>query len=175
MVLIGLVFVLLIMAAATWYVRYVHVRDEVDTPASELLNESETTSYTTLTGEPFSFETYRGRIRVVTVWASWSPYTARELSVLEAIASVYPSEQVATFAVNRKEPKERAAAYLATVEPVSNVVMVIDETDAFYTSVGGYAMPETILFDAAGNIAWHHRGEVSVELLRTEIDKLVRQ
>jgi thiol-disulfide isomerase/thioredoxin len=107
------------------------------------------------------------------MWASWSPYTERELPILNQLASTYEGKGVVAIALNRKEPRERANAYLAAFTTQPKVLYVIDETDAFYMSVGGYAMPETVIFDANGNIAWHHRGEISYELIQTEVDKLI--
>lgn len=169
-----LLLLLLHAGAVTWYVHYTAVRDEVGKAASELLTESESTPYTTLTGEPFSFTEFRGKVRVVNVWASWSPFAATELPILNSIANTYGERSVVTIAVNRKEQKERAAAYIATIPPIPNVVFAIDETDAFYQSVGGYAMPETIIFNAAGDIVWHYRGVVTYDLIAAELDALLQ-
>ncbi len=167
--------ILVVLGVVTWYLRYSAARDEVGKAATELLADSEATPYTTLTGEPFSFMEYRGKIRVVNVWASWSPFAATELPILNDIAARYGGEQaVVAIAVNRKEQKERAAAYIATVPVLPNVVFAIDETDAFYQSVGGYAMPETIIFNAAGDIVWHYRGVITYDLVAEQIDQLLQ-
>jgi cytochrome c biogenesis protein CcmG, thiol:disulfide interchange protein DsbE len=172
--LLILVVLLLLMGGLTWYLRYSAVRDEVGKAASELLADSDATPYTTLSGEPFSFTAYRGKIRVVNVWASWSPFAATELPILNEIAQTYTEQGVVAIAVNRKEQKERAAAYVATQPALPNVIMAIDETDAFYQSVGGYAMPETIIFNEAGDIVWHYRGVVTKALVAEQIDQLLQ-
>ncbi len=172
--LLILVVLLVIAGLVTWYIRYSAVRDEVGKAASELLAESELTPYTTLTGEPFSFTEYRGSVRVVNVWASWSPFAATELPILNTIAATYGDRSVVAIGVNRKEQKERAAAYIGSIPAVPNVIFAIDETDAFYQSVGGYAMPETIIFNAAGDIVWHYRGVVTYELIAAELDALLQ-
>ena len=174
LVIFGLLLVLTLAALLTWSVRYGYNREEVDTAAAELLADNSATPYLTLNGEPFSFSTYRGKVRVVNVWASWSPLTERELPILNQLVTDYESVGIVTVALNRKEPLEWAKAYLSAIALQPKVVYVIDETDAFYTSVGGYAMPETVIFDQNGNLAWHHRGEISYELVKTEIEKLIQ-
>ncbi len=168
-----LILVLVLAGAVTWYVRSTHVRNEVGKPAAELLHESETTPYQTLRGETFSFSAYRGKIRIVNVWASWSPFSQTELPILSEVAVAYKDRGVVALAINRDEPIERAQAYAATLPELPELVYVIDETDAFYTSVGGYAMPETIIFDAAGDIVWHYRGVITKELLIDQLEQLV--
>lgn len=170
-----LLLVLMLVGAVAWLVSYRAERNEVGKDATELLGDNEATPYTTLDGAPFSFSEYRGRIRVVNVWASWSPFTATELPILNEIVSRYGDDHgVVAIAVNRKEQKERAAAYLQSLPAAPNVVFAIDETDAFYQSVGGYAMPETLVFNEAGDIVWHYRGVITYDLIAAEIDRLLQ-
>lgn len=157
---------------ALWYRAYL-VRQESHADTATLLAESVETPYSTLAGEPFSFAPFKGLIRLVTVWASWSPETAQDLPVLQTVAEQYGD--VVTIAVNRKEPKERAQAYLNTLPAYPAVHYVIDETDAFYASIDGYAMPETVLFDAAGNVVWRTRGRLDESVVAAQIDQLHTQ
>jgi thiol-disulfide isomerase/thioredoxin len=166
--------VLVLAGLLTWYLRYAHVRDEVGTAASSVLKESAQTPYTTLSGEPFSFEDYRGKIRVVNVWASWSPFAQTELPLLNTIANEFADKNVVAIAINRKEQRDRAAAYIGTLGDLPRLIYAIDETDAFYTSVGGYAMPETLIFDTAGNIVWHYRGVASYDSIAEQLNKLIQ-
>ncbi len=172
-VLLMLLIVLVFVGFLVWLVQVREVQNEVGRAASETLRESEETPYTTLTGEPFSFAAYRGTIRIVHVWASWSPSAARELPIINQVAGEQASNNVVAIAVNRKEPRDRAVAYLSSVGELPNLVYAIDETDAFYRSVGGYAMPETLVYNAAGDIVWHHRGEVTEALLTEVITPLI--
>ncbi len=171
--LVVLTLVLVLAGAGTWYVRSSHIRNEVGKSATELLHESEATPYQTLTGESFTFGEYRGKIRVVNVWASWSPFAQSELPIISEVVSTYKERGVVALAINRNEPLERAQAYVATLPLLPELVYVIDETDAFYTSVGGYAMPETIIFNTAGDIVWHYRGVITKELLTEQLEELI--
>ncbi len=171
--LLILALILAVAGAGTWYVRSSHVQNEVGKPAAELLRESEATPYQALSGEPFSFSAYRGKIRIVNVWASWSPFAQTELPILAEVASAYKDRDVVVLAINRDEPIERAQAYVSTLPELPGLVYVIDETDTFYASIGGYAMPETIMFNAAGDIVWHYRGVVTKELLSAQLAQLI--
>lgn len=165
LVLLVLLVVIVFAGLLVWYLKAAEVRNEVGKAASSSLQESEESPYTTLNGEPFTFATYRGTVRIVHVWASWSPSTVRELPIINQVAGVFADQNVVAIAVNRREPRDRAVAYLAGLGNFENLVYAIDETDAFYRSVGGYAMPETLMYNAAGDIVWHHRGEVTEALL----------
>jgi thiol-disulfide isomerase/thioredoxin len=172
LVVLVLVAILCVGAFATWYIRYAHERDEVGKPSTDFLNASESTPYTTLEGEPFSFEPYRGKVRIVNVWASWSPYAKDELPLIAEVVRSKGNDALVALALNRAEPRERAQAFVATLPPLPELTYVVDETDAFYPSVGGYAMPETIIFNTAGDIVWHYRGVITRDMLNEQLTAL---
>lgn len=168
-----LILFLVVCAAATWYVVQTPVREEAATDAAVTLIDSEETPYVELDGQPFSFSELRGQVRVVTVWASWVPQMAEELTVLDAIAEQYQDTDVVILAVNRKEPKKRIEAFLKQVPELQHVRMVVDETDAFYQAAGGYAMPETRVYDTSGTIVFEVRGPLAESDLVSQVDALV--
>ncbi len=168
--LLGVVIVVLFLHVGyQWYEK----KSERGSEAATLLKESVESPYSTLEGVPFSFAPYKGKVRVVNVWASWSPQTAAELPILEAAAVKYANRGVVAIAVNRKESRDRAQAYLATQPTYTHITYVIDETDAFYASVGGYAMPETIIFAADGSVAWHYRGVLTGAALTEQLERVL--
>lgn len=127
-------------------------------------------TYTDVNGAERSLEDYLGQVLVVTSWASWSPFTQNDFTSLNLIANDYVGKDVVFMAINRKETKEQAARYLATIPPYSNLLVVIDTEDRFYSSVAGYAMPETIVFDKTGAITLHLRGVVDAVAVRAAVD-----
>lgn len=162
-----LVVVLLALGTVTYFMHSKNVLNEKDTAATQSLSASEETPYTDIDGNSFSFDDYRGNVRVVNVWASWCPFCAQELKDFEVLAEEYRDQNVAVIAVNRKETKEKVIAFLKTVGTFEHTVFTIDLTDAFYTSVGGFSMPETVFYDARGNVVMHRRGALSLEEMRT--------
>lgn len=173
---IGLIVVLIALAVVlTWYVGVRTEKQELGTDAAATLIDSEATPYRDLGGEPFHFSDLRGQVRVVNVWASWSPHSVDELVQLQAISEQYADSNVVVVAINRKEPTHRIEAFLQQYsQDMSSLRIVVDETDAFYKNSGGYAMPETLVYDANGNLYEHIRGPVEDVYLRQIIDSLLQ-
>ena len=62
--------VLLLGGLYTYWVQNNTRVTERDSAASQTLTTSDETPYTDLEGNPFTFDTYRGQVRVVNSWAS---------------------------------------------------------------------------------------------------------
>lgn len=127
-------------------------------------------TYTDVNGAERSLEDYLGQVLVVTSWASWSPFTQNDFTSLNLIADDYAGRDVVFMAINRKETKDQAARYLSTISEYKNLLIVIDTEDRFYSSVAGYAMPETLVFDKTGAITLHLRGVVDAAAVRGAVD-----
>jgi thiol-disulfide isomerase/thioredoxin len=167
LITIAVIIVVLVCAGMYTYVVQNDIRTtERDSAASQTLSSSEETPYTDLEGNPFTFDAYRGQVRVVNSWASWCPFCTQELADFQKLAEEYAEQNVAVIAINRKEPKERASAYLASVGDFSAIHFAVDLTDAYYVSIGGFSMPETVFYDVDGNITFHKRGIMDIEEMR---------
>lgn len=166
--------ILIALGVLTWYVATTPAREEVNTDAAATLHDSEDTPYSRLDGSTFKFSSVRGQVRVVNVWASWNPTSAQELSQLDSLAADFSARSVAFIAVNRKEPRSRIEAYLNQQPTLDNLTIIIDETDAYYEAVSGYAMPETRIYDKEGNIHTTIRGPFDPADIRTIIESLTQ-
>jgi len=145
--------------------------DSSKSDAKAQLSVTEDQVFTNLEGVPISFTEYEGKVRVVNMWASWTPFSVEELKNLELLATEYATKNVVVLGINRKEPKEQAVRFLSELPALSHIVFVIDLTDAFYKSIGGYAMPETIFYDTHGNITFHQQGEMTLEEMKIRVDE----
>jgi thiol-disulfide isomerase/thioredoxin len=130
-------------------------------------------AYRTLDGESIDLSEYKGKLLIVNVWASWSPYTAADHTVLQTLKEYY-GEDITIRALNRKESKETAVAYLDTIGMKPGIEYILDTTDHFYTSFDGYAMPETIVFDTIGNVLFHEYGTLSYDAMIAQIDQILK-
>lgn len=167
---IGMV-VLTGLGVLTWYITESPARQEVGTEAATALVDSEDTPYLRLDGTPFSFNELRGQVRVVNVWASWSPASREELVAMDELATEFADADVAFVAINRQEPKRRIEAYLQQLPPLTDdLQLIVDETDAYYKNVEGFAMPETRIYDMAGNLHTEIRGPFEI----TELQAVLR-
>lgn len=131
-------------------------------------------TYTDIQGNKLSLEEWLGNPIVVVSWASWSPFSADNLTTLNDLAGEFKSQPVKFMAINRKESNNQALRYLSTLQPLPNITIVIDTEDLFYTKINGYAMPETLIFDAKGDIILHERGQVSIDDIRQTLDQLFK-
>ncbi len=130
--------------------------------------------YTNLNGEPVDLTVYGSELLIVNVWASWSPYTPGEIETLARLKEMY-HDTLTIRAVNRKETKETALAYLDSIGKRDGIEYIIDTSDHFYTSLGGYAMPETFIFDKIGNMVFHKRGVLDYNELVEQIQVLLQK
>lgn len=161
-----------VLVAAVWYHQYNLAQENTD--AAKTLQTSEDTPYTTLAGEPYSFTEYEKSIRVVTTWATWSPYSAEQLTLFDELAEMYADKGVVFLAINRKEPRYRIESYLAAQSKTfTNLDLVIDETDAFYKAAAGYAMPETRVYDRSGDTIVSIQGPVTKTQIETALNQLI--
>ncbi len=171
--LVVLAGVLIVVAiATTLFVRHQNnkVLDETAAIFSDLEGEA---AYTDLLGNTVSLEQYLGKVMVVASWASWSPFSQNDLQMLSELAMTYSGEQVVFLAINRKETKEQATRYVSTFSPTPSVVVVLDPRDHFYTSIGGYAMPELIVYNQKGEVIKHFRGVAPKAEIETTLQQLI--
>lgn len=170
-VVIGVI--LLVALVYTLFVINQNKREQADNnPANRALQvAADEEPYTDLAGNPLSLNEYVGKVLVVNSWASWSPDSTAELQIFAALRSKYDLDEVVILAINRAEPQTTAERYLRTLEVSDQVQLVLDPTDRYYRSIGGFAMPETIIYDRRGGIVHHQRGPLTAEQATIYIDQ----
>jgi thiol-disulfide isomerase/thioredoxin len=161
---------LIILALATYFFLNKNSDDINIETAGIFTNVEGEEPYTDLNGNPVTLDAYLGRILVVTTWASWSPFSQPDLEMLNTLAGEYNSAEVFFLAINRKESKEQAARLLSTLPELTNLFVAIDPRDHFYTAVGGYAMPEVVIYSKTGDVILHSRGQANSEEIKQTIE-----
>lgn len=172
-VLGGLVLVLMVGAVATYFIINRSSNQINQDTVALFSNPVGEAPYTDLQGNPVSLEQYLGKTLVVATWASWSPFSTADLTTLKDLSGEFASQEVVFMAINRKETKEQAARFLQTIPEVSGVVMVLDPRDAFYLTVGGYAMPEVVVYNNRGEIVEHYRGVANKADIKATIEQVL--
>ena len=81
-------------------------------------------------------------------------------------------DDVAIIAIDRAESRKTAKKYTDELG-VTNLIFLLDPSDSFYQSIGGFSMPETIFVDRDGNIAERKRGPMEIKEIREKIQKLL--
>ena len=108
-------------------------------------------------GQPVDLSTQRGKIAIVTFWASWCGPCRKELPVLGQLQAIVGTDDLQVFAVNFKEPRndflnvtrDRKAPPLTWVHDGKGVV-----SDQY----GIQAIPHMFILDHDGRVAHVHRG-----------------
>lgn len=127
--------------------------------------------YTDLDGNPVSLVDYKGKPLIINSWATWMPFSAQELQLLGSAQKKF-GDAVVIIAINRMEDVATIRAYKEYINAPQNIIFLSDPTDNFYKAVGGYAMPETVIYNDEGVIITHARGVLDEESLSATISGL---
>ncbi len=157
-----LVFILGVVLLATIYIARLNQEpSEIDS----LLNLDQAGVFLAENGDDISFSNFDNKVRIINSWATWSPYSTEELIALNEHAKNYQDKNVVVLAVNRNEPPDRIEAFMNTLPELSHITFVRDTADQLYGAFSGYAMPETLFYDAEGNLIFHKRGVLTKDEL----------
>ncbi|MCI0597831.1 TlpA family protein disulfide reductase [Candidatus Parcubacteria bacterium] len=131
------------------------------------LDRLSTTSFIDYEGNTVSLEAYRGKPLVINSWAAWCPFCRQELADFAALQKEF--SDIVVIAIDRAEPLETAQGYTDTLGISEDLVLLLDPDDDFYKNIGGFSMPETIFVTGDGTIAFHKRGFLSLDEMRTAV------
>lgn len=169
--ILGTIVLIGISSIATLYVRQYRRDHAPDLARSQA---SESVVYRDMEGNEVSLLSYTGKPLVVNAWATWSPFSKAELEALSELKSEF-GDQIEVLAINRKETAATVSAYLDSIGSTEGVTFIQDDQDAFFNSVTGYAMPETVIFDKRGNEVSHVRGTMTKDEMRSAIETALTQ
>ena len=125
-------------------------------------------------GKPVTLEQFRGRIVVVTFWASWCTYCLRELPVLDSLQR-NAGNLLTVVAVNVKDTPED---YRIMMRQMKRYAITqsrdVDGGIADQYGVDGY--PSLWIIDPEGKVAASHSGygEDSLDAIVNEINAILR-
>lgn len=122
------------------------------------------TPYLTMNDEAVSLYDITADTLVVGTWASWCPTCPDFLRNLADLQTQFNTNEVRVIALNRAEPKQTIAAYVQTLpeEVVRELFILQDTHDTFFASVGGYAVPEIVVYDTRRAVLLHQRGHTDL-------------
>lgn len=165
--------ILLLTGVVTWYVWQQSA--EPSPAASALSDRADRTAFTDLSDTPVSLaeQLDTNTVLLVNSWASWCPFCADELQLLNALAQEFAPE-VSVVAINRRERSHRAQRFLQEVGDLEHVTVILDPDDRFYSDVEGYTMPETIVYDQDGAIHTHIHGPLDESRIRQILEALAQ-
>jgi len=140
------------------------------TTVSNTLQPTGSQPYTTVDGQPVDLADYAGDVLVVNSWASWCPFCVEELPAFAQLAREYEDAGVEVIAINRAESPKKAEAFIESEGLGDEIIFLLDENDPFYSSIGGFSMPETVFYHHDGSIAVHKRGVMELPEMRQHVE-----
>jgi len=125
-------------------------------------------------GKPLTLDQYRGRIVVLTFWASWCGYCLKELPVLDSLQR-HAGQVLQVIAVNVQDTPDD---YRVMMRQMKNYTLVqsrdSDGSIAKTYDVNSY--PNLWIIDREGRVAAHYKGydEDTLESIIDDINALLR-
>lgn len=141
------------------------------TPSEELIKAPDF-NLKDYSGKTVSSTDFKGKPLVVNAWAAWCPFCVEEL-VDFARAQEEFGDKVAIIAVDRAESLETAKGFSDKYAVTGRMILLLDPGDAFYKSIGGFSMPETIFVSSDGDILYHKRGPMKLDEIRRRIQEML--
>ncbi|MBI2623477.1 MAG: TlpA family protein disulfide reductase [Candidatus Liptonbacteria bacterium] len=123
-------------------------------------------------GKTVRLADFSGKPMVINSWAAWCPFCRKELVDFATVQKEL-GDRVAIIAVDRAESRETAKKYTDELGVTNDLIFLLDPSDSFYQSIGGFSMPETIFVDKNGNIVERKRGPMDVQEIREKVRKLL--
>lgn len=165
-----LITVILLAATALGFyaVRY----GKITLPRDEEVEPAPNFSLKDYGGKTVSLSDFDGAPLVLNAWAAWCPFCKQELPDFAQAQKEFGNE-IVIIAIDRAESLETAKKYSDELGVTDKLVFLLDPTDSFYRSIGGFSMPETIFVDREGNTIFHKRGPMDINEIRIRIKNLI--
>jgi thiol-disulfide isomerase/thioredoxin len=107
-------------------------------------------------GNPVTVSQHRGKVVVVTFWASWCPPCRRELPMLGNVQSIVGREHMEVVAINVKESRRD---FLRVIRANKDVELTyVHDLGAVSDQYGVSGLPNMFIIDREGRVAHVHRG-----------------
>jgi thiol-disulfide isomerase/thioredoxin len=126
-------------------------------------------------GEEIRVDAHRGRVMVVSFWASWCGPCMQELPVLESLQQQVSTRRLRVVAINYQESQALYTQHLKKMKEM-RMGLVHDADGDLADSFGVESLPHMFMVDHEGRVAHVHQGysrEALPDLVR-EINALLK-
>jgi thiol-disulfide isomerase/thioredoxin len=122
-------------------------------------------------GQSIDLGQYRGKVVIVTFWASWCGPCRKELPVLGHFQKVIGHDALEVIAINLKEPRRDFLGVLRANRDL-DLTYVHDAKGVTSEQYGVEVLPNMFVIDREGKVAHVHRG-YSEEMLPAFIEEIM--
>lgn len=139
----------------------------IGTPAPVLLGKDGS-------GDDVDLTAYRGKVVIVTFWASWCAYCLKELPALNDLQVELGDQWLKIIAVNVKDEMKYYRLMTRQMRDYK-ILLARDKSGDIAATYGVKAYPNLWMIDPQGNVASHHvgYGEESLSKIVTEIKRVL--
>lgn len=126
-------------------------------------------AFRTLSGDTYSLSVTSGKPMVINLWATWCPPCRREMPMMAEVATT--NEESEFIFANQGESRQAVEAYLAEAGLALDTVLLdqFGDLGRHYRAPG---LPATLFVGGDGVLRRAHLGEISREVLQSNIDRL---
>ena len=122
-------------------------------------------------GEPVTVSQHKGKVVIVTFWASWCGPCQRELPVLGKLQKLVGREHLEVIAVNLKEPRRDFLSVVRANKDI-DLTYVHDQRGEAAGRYGVNSVPNMFVIDRDGKVVQVHRG-YSAEMIDDFVQEML--
>lgn len=132
---------------------------------------------TGLDGQKIIASEHRGKIMVISFWATWCPPCRKELPVIDNLQRLVGKEKISVIAVNFGEKRRTYKRFVNAVGDFNLTFSHDNKARIGRNTYGIEGIPHMVIVDHEGNIAHVHSGygDETVNNLANEINTLLRK
>jgi thiol-disulfide isomerase/thioredoxin len=124
-----------------------------------------------LDGKASGLDTFRGRIVVMNLWASWCPPCRAEMPDLQRLYEAYGAKNVVVLGVDQGESAQRVAAFARSLG--IHYPILLDEQQQYGRVYAALGLPTTIVIDPQGTVIRGFDGPLSYDQMVAAITPLI--
>jgi cytochrome c-type biogenesis protein len=111
-------------------------------------------------GETFSLDDFRGEVVLLNLWATWCGPCKEEMPELGAISTDYHADGLVVIGVNIDRTVDNATIQQFALDHGAGFRIAKDPDNTFSSEFRASGVPETVLIDRNGEIAFHWKGQL---------------
>lgn len=140
-------------------------------PTGEPLPQADLPVLDPAVGGEGSLDDYRGRWVLANVWASWCTPCRDESPTLERFWQRHRDDDFALVGIDTQDNTDDALEFVAEFGLTYD--QLHDGSGDYADDIGTTGVPESVLIDPEGDVAYHVPGAVTEEILRERIEPLI--